>query len=36
MRASKNPDFVLDRGHWFAETLTDAQKNDLRAFLRTL
>ena len=36
MRASKNPDFVLDRGHWFAETLTDAQKNDLKAFLRTL
>ncbi|MES0042227.1 hypothetical protein [Mesorhizobium sp. M0091] len=36
MRASKNPDFVLDRGHWFAETLTDEQKNDLKAFLKTL
>ena len=36
MRASKYPDFVLDRGHWFAETLTDEQKKDLKAFLKTL
>ncbi|MDE3819715.1 hypothetical protein [Sinorhizobium meliloti] len=36
MRASKNPDFVLDRGHWFADDLTDDQKKDLKAFLKTL
>ncbi|UVC19429.1 hypothetical protein [Mesorhizobium onobrychidis] len=36
MRAIKNPDFVLDRGHWFAEKLTDEQKKDLKAFLKTL
>jgi hypothetical protein len=34
--ASKCPDFVLDRGHWFAEFLTDDQKADLKAFLLTL
>ncbi|GLS19739.1 hypothetical protein GCM10007874_27560 [Labrys miyagiensis] len=36
MRASKCPDFVLDRGHWFAESLTDDDKKDLKAFLKTL
>ncbi|HEX4985340.1 MAG TPA: hypothetical protein VFV71_04620 [Burkholderiales bacterium] len=36
LRASKCPDFVLDRGHWFGEALTDAEKNDLKAFLKTL
>ncbi len=36
MRASKSPDFVLDRGHWFAETLSDDEKTQLKAFLKTL
>ena len=35
MRASKCPDFVLDRGHWFAESLTDEQKTQLKAYLKT-
>ncbi|MBK1833159.1 CvpA family protein [Roseibacillus ishigakijimensis] len=36
IEASKCPDFVLDRGHWFGEELTDGEKEDLKAFLRTL
>lgn len=36
MAASKCPDFVLDRGHWFGEPLTDAEKEALIAFLKTL
>lgn len=36
LQVSKNPDFVLDRGHWFGESLTDEQKGDLKAFLLTL
>jgi hypothetical protein len=36
MRVSKCPDFVLDRGHWFAEDLTDEQKKQLKSFLKTL
>jgi hypothetical protein len=36
LRASKCPDFVLDRGHWFAEALTDDEKKQLMAFLETL
>jgi cytochrome c5 len=28
MAASKCPDFVLDRGHWFGETLNDDPKTD--------
>jgi hypothetical protein len=36
LRASKCPDFVLDRGHWFAEHLSDAEKVELKAFLKTL
>ena len=36
LRVSKCPDFVLDRGHWFAETLTDEEKKQLKAFLKTL
>lgn len=36
LEASKCPDFVLDRGHWFAEDLTYEQKDQLKAFLRTL
>jgi hypothetical protein len=36
MAASKVPDFVLDRGHWFGESLTDADKEALIAFLKTL
>jgi hypothetical protein len=36
MEASKCPDFVLDRGHYFGEALTDQQKTDLIAFLKTL
>jgi hypothetical protein len=36
LKASKCPDFVLDRGHWFAEALTDDEKRQLKAFLKTL
>jgi cytochrome c5 len=36
MRASKCPDLVLDRGHWFADGLSDADKLSLKAFLKTL
>ncbi len=36
MAASKCPDFVLDRGHWFGEKLTDEEKEQLIAFLKTL
>ncbi|MGF6722261.1 hypothetical protein P3T43_001608 [Paraburkholderia sp. GAS41] len=36
LKASKCPDFVLDRGHWFGEALTDEQKQQLKAFLQTL
>jgi len=36
LEASKCPDFVLDRGHWFAQGLTEDEKNELKAFLRTL
>jgi hypothetical protein len=36
LRVSKCPDFVLDRGHWFAEHLTDDEKKQLKAFLKTL
>jgi hypothetical protein len=34
--ASKCPDYVLDRGHWFGEFLEDSEKEDLIAFLKTL
>jgi hypothetical protein len=34
--ASKVPDMVLDRGHWFGEALTDDEKKALIAFLKTL
>lgn len=33
---SKSPDWVQDRGHYFAEHLSDADKNALIAFLKTL
>ena len=36
LEASKCPDFVLDRGHWFAEGLSDDEKAQLKAFLKTL
>lgn len=36
MAASKCPDFVLDRGHWFGESLSDQEKEALIAFLKTL
>jgi hypothetical protein len=36
LRASKCPDFVLDRGHWFGEGLTPDEKDQLKAFLKTL
>ena len=36
LKASKCPDFVLDRGHWFAEALPDDEKRQLKAFLKTL
>jgi hypothetical protein len=34
--ASKVPDMVLDRGHWFGEFLSDDEKEALIAFLKTL
>jgi len=36
MATSKCPDFVLDRGHYFGEALTDQEKRDLIAFLKML
>jgi mono/diheme cytochrome c family protein len=36
MKASKCPDFVEDEGHYFGESLTDQEKKDLIAFLKTL
>ena len=36
LEASKCPDFVLDRGHWFAQGLTEDEKKELKAFVRTL
>jgi hypothetical protein len=36
LKASKCPDLVLDRGHWFAEGLSDSQKPELAEFLKTL
>lgn len=36
LEVSKCPDFVLDRGHWFGEALTDDDKRALKAFLETL
>jgi hypothetical protein len=36
LEASKCPDFVLDRGHWFAKDLAPEEKQALKAFLRTL
>jgi hypothetical protein len=36
LKASKCPDFWLDRGHWFGEALSDDDKRELIAFLRTL
>jgi hypothetical protein len=36
LEVSKCPDFVLDRGHWFGEALSDNDKKNLKAFLKTL
>jgi mono/diheme cytochrome c family protein len=36
LTVSKCPDFVLDRGHWFGEALSDDEKQKLIAFLKTL
>jgi hypothetical protein len=36
LRASKCPDFWMDRGHWFGEALSDEEKHQLIAFLKTL
>jgi len=36
LKASKCPDFVLDRGHWFSQGLPDDEKRQLKAFLETL
>jgi hypothetical protein len=36
LKVSKCPDFVLDRGHWFGEALSDHEKQKLIAFLKTL
>jgi hypothetical protein len=36
VKASKCPDLVLDRGHWFADGLPADQKRHLAEFLKTL
>jgi hypothetical protein len=36
IKASKCPDYVLDRGHWFGEHIDAAHKADLIEFLKTL
>jgi hypothetical protein len=36
LKASKCPDFWLDRGHWFGQALSDDEKQKLIAFLKTL
>jgi hypothetical protein len=36
MAVSKDPDFILDRGHYFGESLSDDEKHALIAFLKTL
>jgi hypothetical protein len=36
LKASKCPDFWMDRGHWFGEALSDEEKHQLIAFLKTL
>jgi hypothetical protein len=36
LKASKCPDFWMDRGHWFGEALSDEEKRQLIAFLKTL
>jgi hypothetical protein len=36
LRASKCPDLVMDRGHWFGEALEDGEKVELMEFLKTL
>jgi hypothetical protein len=35
LAVSKSPDFVMDRGHYFARTLTDEELKNLIALLRT-
>lgn len=36
LAASKCPDMVLDRGHWFGEHLTPEEKEALKVFLKSL
>ena len=36
LRAGKCPDYVLDRGHYFGESLSDDEKKQLIAFLKTI
>ena len=36
VRASNCPDYVLDRGHYFGELLSDDEKQQLIAFLKTI
>ncbi len=36
LELSKCPDFVVNRGHYFGAKLTDADKNDLIEYLKTL
>jgi hypothetical protein len=36
LNVSKCPDFVLDRGHYFGESLSDEEKKQLIYFLKTL
>jgi hypothetical protein len=36
LKVSKCPDLVLDEGHWFGEDLSDQEKRDLGAFLKSL
>lgn len=36
LKLSKCPDFVVNRGHYFGSRLSDSEKQDLIAFLKTL
>ncbi len=36
LKVSKSPDYVMDRGHYFGESLTDEEKRQLIAFLKNL
>ena len=36
LKVSKCPDLILDEGHWFGEDLSEQEKKDLSAFLKSI